>query len=53
MQARLILTQVPQCLDPSQAHQAFIVHDIVFDLPEEITPSSHKTCLLPPALQET
>jgi len=53
MQTRLILVQISQFREPSQAHQAFIVHDIVFDLPEEIAPSSHKTCLLAPALQET
>jgi hypothetical protein len=44
---------VLQGLDPSQTHQALIVHDIVFQLPEEITPSSDETCLLWPTLEET
>jgi len=53
MQTRLILVQSLQRLDPSQAHQALIVYDIVFQLPEEITPSSDETCLLCSALEET
>src|SRR5262249_10616233 len=52
-QTRLILAQVLQRLHPGQTYQALIVHDIVFQLPEEITPSSDETCLLCPALEET
>jgi len=52
-QTRLILVQVLQRRDSSQTHQALIVHDIVFQLPEKITPSSDETCLLRPTLEET
>src|SRR5215510_15473268 len=53
MQTRLILVQLLQRLDPSQTHQALIMHDIVFQLPEEIAPSSDEMCLLCSALEET
>jgi hypothetical protein len=53
MQTCLILVQVLQRLDASQTHQTLIVHDIVFQLPEEISPSSDETCLLCPTLEET
>jgi hypothetical protein len=48
-----ILVQVLQCRDSSQTHQALIVHHVIFQLPEEITPSSDETCLLCPALEQT
>jgi len=53
MQARLALMYVPQFLDASQTDQAFIAHYILFQLPEEITAASDKTCLLSTNLEKT
>jgi len=53
MQARLILVYIPQFLDASQAYQAFIVHHVVFQLPEQVTAASDKTCLLSTHLEKT
>src|SRR5437870_2378192 len=53
MQARLILVHIPQCLDASQTYQAFVVHHIVFQLPEQITAASDKTGLLSTNLEKT
>jgi hypothetical protein len=53
MQARLILVYIPQFLDVSQADQAFIVHHIVFQLPEQVTAASDKTRLLSINLEKT